>query len=263
MEKWPTCARQPAEHSGLRLVFEDDFDGLLDRGKWSPYYLPHWSSEPLREARHRVEGGRLVLAVDPDDPPWCPEFDGDVRVAALQTGQFSGPLGGSAGQHRFRPELRVRRERPTERLYLPRFGMIVVRARTFLAPGDLASLYLIGFEERPEDSGEITVFEIFGGNVGADGAMVGHGVKAINDPRLVTDFREPRLPIEVGDWHEYAIVWQRDGIRFLLDGHLLGDTRQSPAYPMQLMLTCYRLEGTGGEGPRLEVDYVRGYAPAP
>ena len=148
-----------------------------------------------------------------------------------------------------------------ERLYTLQEGQIVVRVRAAIFPGDLVSLYLIGFEDSPQDSGEITVFEIFGHHVHQDGVVVGRGVKKINDPRLSSEFIESKLPISVADWHEYSIDWTKEGVSFFLDGRPTGTTAQSPSYPMQLMLTCYRLEKTLRDlpGPRLEVDYVRGY----
>ncbi len=81
----------------------------------------------------------------------------------------------------------MRQTRPELRLYLPVRHRIEMRARAALDPGALASLYLIGFEDHPDDSGEITVMEIFGHEVGAAGTVVRRGVKAINDPRLKTE----------------------------------------------------------------------------
>ena len=43
---------------------------------------------PLRARR-----GGLRLLIEADQEPWCPEFDGEVRVSSLQTGVFAGPVG--------------------------------------------------------------------------------------------------------------------------------------------------------------------------
>ena len=254
--------RSPKERGGLRLVFDEDFDQPeLNLRRWSPYYLPHWSAAEPEQARYIIEEDRLVLRVDGSQPPWCPEYDGQVRVSALQTGQFSGPAGSSEGQHRFRDGLVVRRQLPAQRLFTSTYADIVIRARAHLGPTDLASLYLIGFEQQARDSGEITVFEIFGRNVDKDSVVVGRGIKAIRDPRLRDEFFESAFPIRIDQWHEYAISWRPDGVRCFLDGQEIGRSLQSPNYPMQLMLTCYRLEPAdeGAAPPLLEVDYVRGY----
>lgn len=260
--KLPLMPPAPPPVGDWHMVFDDDFDGPLDRRRWSPFYLPHWRLLPPEPARHRIDNSSLVLTIEPDQAPWCPEFDGEIRVSALQSGHFSGAVGSVTGQHRFRPDLLVRRDWPDEHLFTLHHGALGIRARCRLGPSDLASLYLIGFEERPEDSGEITVFEIFGRAVDADSAVVGRGVKAINDPRLVTDFIEDRLPINVADWHDYGFVWTTDGVQFFVDGQPVGRTDQSPDYPLQLMLTCYRLETTAEAPPRLEVDCVRAWEAA-
>src|ERR687888_251062 len=64
-----------------------------------------------------------------DQPPWCPEFDGQTRVSSLQTGVFAGPVGSPVGQSRFRPGLVVRQAQQPARLYTPQYGLFELRAR--------------------------------------------------------------------------------------------------------------------------------------
>src|SRR3954469_3655975 len=83
------------------LDFEDTFDGeRLDESHWLPHYLPQWSSRTASAARFVQAGGGLVLRIDADQPPWCPELDRATRVSSLQTGVFAGPVGSTIGQHR-------------------------------------------------------------------------------------------------------------------------------------------------------------------
>ena len=261
----PTGAARDKLIPGYRLVFDEDFDGQqLDARRWIPHHLPHWSSSDKSRASYRIFGGSLVLFIGENQPCWCPEFDGNVRVSALQTGRRSGKLGTVFGQHRFRPGLRVRETQIEERLYTPIYGRIVLRARARLAASSLASLYLIGFEEIPQNSGEITVMEVFGKSIDSDGAVVGRGLKNINDDRLRTDFTETKLPISIEDWHVYEADWSQNGVKFLLDGELIGSAAQSPDYAMQLMLTLYDLSPEGSvhdPSPEFEIDYIRGYEP--
>jgi hypothetical protein len=92
-----------------KLLFADDFDEpFLNLENWFPYYLPHWSSQERTRARYQIQDSYLRLSVDNDQQPWCPEFDGDVKVSNLQTGHWSGPAGSPQGQHRFRSGLVVR-----------------------------------------------------------------------------------------------------------------------------------------------------------
>ena len=132
------------------LEFSDDFRGpTLDRSKWLPYYVPHWSSRAASAATAQTGLDGLFLTIAPEQQPWLPQFDGDIRVSSLQTGEFAGPLGSDIGQLRFKPGLTVREEQPTERLYGPLYGRFEMRARMELHPGQMAALWMIGFEEEP------------------------------------------------------------------------------------------------------------------
>jgi hypothetical protein len=122
--------------SGYELEFEDTFDGdALDPHRWIPHYLPQWSTRTRSAARYEVGGGSLRLLIEADQPPWCPELDGDVRVSSIQTGVFAGPLGSGVGQHRFNPRAVVREAQPNARLYTPHAVGIVVVAVACRSPG--------------------------------------------------------------------------------------------------------------------------------
>jgi hypothetical protein len=250
----------------FELEFEDTFDGdELDRSRWLPWYLPHWSSRERAAARYELGGGSLRLLVEEDQQPWCPELDGEVRVSSLQTGAFAGPVGSPLGQHRFHPAAVVREEQEAVRLYTPCYGRIELHARGTDDPTAMVALWLIGYEDEPERSGELCVFEQLGRDVEPGRARVGMGVHPFGDPRLEDDFARVPLELDVRDLHEYAAEWTPDGVDFLVDGRLVRRTAQSPAYPMQLMLGLYELpspEGSGRTGPYpkvFDVDAVRGY----
>jgi hypothetical protein len=244
------------------LEFSDDFRGpALDRSKWLPYYAPHWSSRAATAADATTGPDGLTLTIGPTQVPWLPEIDGSIRVSSIQTGEWAGPLGAKEGQHRFNPALRVREEQPTERLYVPHYGRFEMRARMDLRAGQLGALWMIGFEEdAPEQSGEITIMEIFGDSIDATSAELGHGIKAINDPALTTDFAAPRLAFSPAEFHVYAAQWDASGVSFYLDGNLLRRVEQSPDYPMQFMLNVYELKPGTGAPPRMTVDWFRGYS---
>jgi hypothetical protein len=265
MDLIPPAPRYDEEIPGYCLAFSDDFnEKTLDLGRWVPHYLPHWSSRARSSPSYHLYDSSLVLFISEDQGPWCPEFDGELRVSALQTGQFSGDLGSKIGQHRFNKEVCVREIQTTMRLFTPLYGRIVLRARAKMLTNSLVSLFLIGFEEIPENSGEITVMEVFGHDVHSDGVIIGRGIKSINDDRLETEIVKTKLPIRITDWHIYAMDWSRDGVKFYLDNELISSSDQSPRYTMQLMLTFYQLSSQNGAGhnPRaeFEIDYVRGYA---
>ncbi len=245
----------PDDHHGYRLEFADDFRGAeLDRSKWLPHYLPQWSSRAASAARYRLTPEGLELTIAPEQRPWCPEFDGAVRVSSLQTGVRSGLLGFPDGQHRFNPQVRVREIQAEQRLYVPLHGRFELRARLSLGPGQLGALWAVGFEDRPERSGEITIMEIFGDTIDADGAVLGYGIKQVNDPALTTEFHQDRLAFDPAQFHLYAAEWSPAGVDFFLDGRRLRRSAQSPAYPMQFMLNVYELSRRGSaavDGGRL------------
>jgi hypothetical protein len=225
---------------GWTLEFEDDFDGPdLDRSRWLPHHLPQWSSTAQSAARYELADGCLHLRIDADQQPWCPEFDGDTRVSSVQTGVFAGPPGSTIGQHRFEPDVVVREAQASRRLYTPQYGAFVLRARADLDPDSMAALWMIGYEDEPERSGEICICEIFGSDVTADAARIGMGVHPFGDHDLVDDFEKVDITIDIRQFHEYAAVWTPGRITFHVDGVQVRAVDQAPDYPMQFMLGVY------------------------
>ena len=242
---------------------EDQFDGdELDGSLWLPYYLPQWSSATRSAARYELVDGCLDLLIEADQVPWCPEYDGETRTSSLQTGVFSGPVGSTIGQHRFNPTAVVRQEQRNVRLYTPQFGVFVLRARALDHPRCMVSLWMVGYEDRPERSAEICVFEIFGEDVGRHHSAVGMGVHPFGDPTMRDDFERVRAAIDARDFHEYAAEWTPRSVNFFIDGEQVKSVDQSPQYPMQLMLGFYELGGTRPDGPypkRFTIDWFRAY----
>ncbi len=256
-----------ARRAGYELEFEDTFDdAALNRAHWIPHYLPQWSNRQRSAARYAIAGGCLRLLIEANQPPWCPEFDGSVRVSSLQTGLFAGPLGTTIGQHRFNPEAVVREEQENLRLYTPQYGLIEMRAKALDDPRTMVALWMIGYEDEPERSAEICICEIFGRDVGEDQVKVGTGVHPFGDPRIVDDFSVDTLKIDARRFHVYAAEWTAERITFLADGQPIRTVQQSPAYPMQLMLGVYEFPDEMSAPPAaypkvFTVDYVRGYQP--
>jgi hypothetical protein len=250
---------------GYVLDVEDRFEGeALDRSLWLPVYLPHWSSA-ASAARYELTDGRLHLLIEAEQQPWCPEFDGPTRVSSLQTGVYAGPVGSSIGQHQFHPAAVVREAQRNERLFTPQYGVFALRARAIDDPSCMVSLWMIGYEDRPERSAEICVCEIFGKKVEAGSAAIGMGVHPFGDPTIVDDFDEVRLPIDVREFHDYAAQWTPDRVVLFVDGVPVRAVNQSPRYPMQFMLGIYEFgdpDPSSGPYPkRFTVDWFRAYRP--
>lgn len=260
----------PPEKPGYRLEFHDEFDGeTLDTRKWLMFYLPHWSSRARSRPNYVIENGCLVLQITSDQQPWCPEFDGGVKCSSIQTGEFAGPPGSPFGQHRFNPACTVRQDQENIRLYTPQYGYFEMRARGVNSPGNHVALWMIGFEDVPEHSGEIAVFEIMGSTVTPVSSQVGHGVRRWGDPNLIDEFYEEFFPIDATQFHVYAVEWTPDRLDFYIDNRKIKSSRQSPDYPMQFMLSIYELPSNGegeqgqsaGYPKQFVIDYFRAYQP--
>ena len=257
----------PSSKRGYTLEFNDDFSGhQLDTAKWLPYYLPQWSSRQLAAARYSLRGSCLPLHIEADQNPWCPDYDGAVRVSSLQTGCFAGSAGSTVGQHRFNPHLVVKEEQPVSTNYAPQFGYFESRLKAVPVPGYMVALWMIGFESSPEQSAEICICEIFGAEVTSEQATVGYGLHPFGDALIRDEFYKDVFQIDVAQYHVYAAEWRSEHVEFFLDNRSIRTIHQSPRYPMQFMLGIYEIpnqlsaESRPDMWPKtFEVDYVRGY----
>lgn len=222
------------------LEFDETFDGdALAPERWLPYYLPQWSSREQAAARHELRAGALHLRIHPDQPPWCPEFDGSSRASSIQTGVFAGEVGSGVGQHRFNPAAVVREAQQPQRLYTPHFARIELRAKVTADPRKMSALWMIGYEDAPERSAELCLMEIFGRDVHDDHTLVGVGIHPFGDPSVTDDFEQVRVPVDAREWQRYALEWSPEGVVFSVNGAEVKRVEQSPDYPMQLMLSLY------------------------
>jgi hypothetical protein len=257
----------PERPDGLRLVFEDDFDGAdLDSAVWLSHYLPAWSSRAATAATYEVRDSCLHLTIPPDQGLWCAEdHTPPLRVSGIQSGNFSGPVGSTVGQQPYRAGLTVREEQETFWGWTPDHGYIELRARAVVTPRSMVAFWMVGLEDRPQRSAEICVAEVFGNAVRAgESTAVGMGLHSFRDPDVDEDFEAVRLPIDVAEFHTYAVDWTADRAAFLVDGRLVRTCSGPPSYPVQMMLAVFDFpaESTGDDAhavPSLVVDYLRGY----
>jgi Glycosyl hydrolases family 16 len=257
------------DRSAFELEFDEAFDGPnLDEGRWVAAYLPHWSTPGRSAARYAIGDGWLRLLIEADQPPWCPELDGQLRVSSIQTAEFAGPVGSTIGGHHFREDAVVRSAQVNRSLYTPRYGLIELRCRALDDPRSMVAIWMIGVGDTREHSGEICIAEIFGRDVGPSGARVGMGIHPFGDPAMVDDFIQVDLAIDVREPHSYSAAWHPDGVAWYVNDRLVRVVDGSPDYPMQLILSLYEFPPDDGEErspadyPKVfEVDWVRGYRP--
>ena len=250
-----------------RLIFAEEFDAPdLDRSVWLPHYLPHWSSRAQTAATYDIRDSCLHLRIPPDQGLWCgDDHRPPLRVSGIQSGNLAGPLGSTVGQQAYRDGLTVREEQEPFRGWTPGPGYIEIRARGIVTPRSMVAFWMVGLEDRPERAGEICVTEMFGNAVvPGESTAVGMGLKALRDPALADDFEAVRLPIDIGEFHTYAVDWTPERAAFYVDGDLIRSCPRPPTYPMQMMLAAFDFPemSAGDDGdavPLLVVDYLRGY----
>jgi hypothetical protein len=234
------------------LGVDEQFEGReLDRSRWLPFYLPQWAGRDRSRAHYRLVDGHLELFIAEDQLPWLPDIEPDLRVSSLQTGCFAGPVGSSVGQHRTNVAMTVVEDQPVERLITPMFGVVELRARWNPRDDYMVALWMIGFEEEPDQSAEICVCEIFGSEAATDAALIGMGIRPFGDPALTDDFEKIPASIDISEAHDYAALWTPHGVTFYIDGQPTKHTEQAPQYPMQLMLNIYDF---GGDPDRSSAD---------
>lgn len=262
----------PLEKAGYVLEFHDEFDdATLAPNKWLPLYLLHWSSRAATTPFYEIKEGALTLQIVEGQAPWCPEFDGEVRATSIQTGTFSGAVGSTIGQHRFSEQCLVREAQTNTQLYTPQYGYFEIRAKGLSSHGNHVSLWMIGYEDLPERSGEIAFFEIVGSRTTPTAATIGYGVRPWADPALRDEFYEESFALNATDYHLYGVEWTPTHIDFYLDNRPIRTIAQSPAYPMQFMLSIYEHPFAGAwSGPfnptapypkTFTIDYFRAYQP--
>ncbi|PPK97506.1 glycosyl hydrolase family 16 [Kineococcus xinjiangensis] len=252
----------------FELEREDLFEGAeLDSSLWIPHYLPQWSSREASRARYVLGDGTLRLCIEEDQQPWCPEFDGQLRVSNLQTGVLAGPLGSREGQHRFNPDVVVREAQAPRLLYTPHYGRFELRAKALADPRCMVALWMIGVEDVSEHSAEICVMEVFGRDVEPHRARVGMGVHPFGDPRISDEFEAVPLDLDAREFHTYAVDWLPGRVEFAVDGRPVKVVHQAPDYPMQFMLDVFEFrDQPAGDEPHpypkeFVVDSFRGYRP--
>ncbi|MDF1478708.1 glycoside hydrolase family 16 protein [Leifsonia sp. H3M29-4] len=213
----------------------DRFDGpALDARTWLDAYLPHWTTPERSLARYELGGDGIRLRIDADQPAWLPAT-GLMRVSALQTGTFSGPVGDAVGQDRPRDDLRVVTAVPPRRLWAGRSGRVEVTVSASPDPTCMLGIWLIGEERRPEESGEICIAELFGSSA----STVRLGIKPHHDPRLREDVRDIPIDFDFTGPHRYGAQWGDGVSRILIDGEVVAEFRQAPPYPQQLMIALF------------------------
>ena len=132
---------------GYTLLMHDDFDeNHLNTDYWRPTYLPQWRSRRKALPNYRIQDSTLTLYIADTQEPWCPKWNGSIRVSNLQTGVFSGDVGSSTGQYHFAEGLIIQEFQPKELKITPLYGYIECRGRCHISKENVAVLWMVGVD---------------------------------------------------------------------------------------------------------------------
>ena len=263
----------PVDKPGYRLIFQDEFDGeTLDDSRWVPQYLSSWAQKPeLAEPTYIMENGLMRLQIFAETQPWCPEYDGETVVSGFTTGDRN-------ALHNWNGTNAVRNPVEMQSTHLNQYGYYEIRAKGQSGSARHAAWWLLGFEDVPDESAEIDIFEILGNN----SHKVPVNFHAWNDPdapdgggfsytNRQMDFHE--------EFHIYGFNWIEGGgqgeapdkMEFYVDGVKTGERNVNIDYPVLQLFSLYEKRAGGWTGIWLpkpypntfDIDYVRVYKLVP
>lgn len=263
----------PVDKPGYRLIFQDEFDGeTLDDSRWVPQYLSSWAQKPeLAEPTYIMENGLMRLQIFAETQPWCPEYDGETVVSGFTTGDRN-------ALHNWNGTNAVRNPVEMQATHLNQYGYYEIRAKGQSGSARHAAWWLLGFEDVPDESAEIDIFEILGNN----SHKVPVNFHAWNDPdapdgggfsytNRQMDFHE--------EFHIYGFNWIEGGgqgeapdkMEFYVDGVKTGERNVNIDYPVLQLFSLYEKRAGGWTGIWLpkpypntfDIDYVRVYKLVP
>ena len=263
----------PVDKPGYRMIFQDEFDGeTLDDSRWVPQYLSSWAQKPeLAEPTYIMENGLMRLQIFAETQPWCPEYDGETVVSGFTTGDRN-------ALHNWNGTNAVRNPVEMQATHLNQYGYYEIRAKGQSGSARHAAWWLLGFEDVPDESAEIDIFEILGNN----SHKVPVNFHAWNDPdapdgggfsytNRQMDFHE--------EFHIYGFNWIEGGgqgeapdkMEFYVDGVKTGERNVNIDYPVLQLFSLYEKRAGGWTGIWLpkpypntfDIDYVRVYKLVP
>lgn len=254
----------PIEKEGYRLIFHDEFDGKqLDNSKWIPEYLPSWpKNRSVCTPTYKIENGVIRLYIDKDSRN---EFDPGMYISGIMTAS-------RAGMHHYDPKKKVQHEITTEATQLNQYGYYEMRAKMQKGGGVHCAWWLIGFEDDPEQTCEIDIFEILGTDVDRIYSTV-HSWKdsTIQYHTESPWFADKKLSEE---FHVYGFDWTPQGVTVYVDGIQVMKHAAAIRYPLVQILSFYdnrkaKDAWTGTYDPAIpypksfDIDYVRLYKKIP
>lgn len=255
-----------SELTNYRLVYHDEFNqARLDETKWYPYRLPHWTTPATvsgSQAKYTINNGVLTLTTE-EQIAWSP-WDQNNVFSTLMTGEYAGQAGSKDGLHEFGNCIQLDEcvvspqfSNLSVQLGVFRYGYFELRAK---APaGSRASWWMVGFEDDPQHSAEIDVFEYNAAKPTQWGSKCVHfGIHAWEDSNIVGEsfyFGDDCTNYQT--WNTYGLLWLPDHITLYVNGVPVKTIEQSPRYKMVTILDAARWSTEPHN--QFEIDYFRVY----
>lgn len=254
----------PLEKEGYRLIFHDEFDGEeIDRSKWIPEYLPSWPQDrSVCQPTYEMKDGILRLVIDKDSKN---EFDPGMYISGFMSASRT-------GMHHYDPKRKALHDIKTEATQLNQYGYYEMRAKMQAGGGVHCAWWLIGFEDNPNQTCEIDIFEI----LGTDVDRIWSTVHSWKDSTITYHTEHPWFANKKlsEEFHVYGFDWTPEGVAVYVDGIPVMSHRAAIAYPLVQIISLYDNRAakdawTGTYDPTVpypksfDIDYIRLYKKIP
>lgn len=254
----------PLEKEGYRLIFHDEFDGKeIDRTKWIPEYLPSWPKDrSVCSPTYEMKDGIIKLVIDKNSKN---EFDKGMYISGFMSASRT-------GLHHYDPKKKALHQIKTEATQINQYGYYEMRAKMQKGGGVHCAWWLIGFEDDPNQSCEIDIFEILGTDVDKIWATV-HSWK---DSTIQYHTEHPWFANKklAEEFHVYGFDWTPEGVAVYVDGVQVMKHKAEITYPLVQIISFYdnrkAKDGwTGTYDPSVpypksfDIDYLRMYKKIP
>ena len=254
----------PLEKEGYRLIFHDEFDGeKINTDKWIPEYLPSWPKDrSVCAPTYEMKNGIIRLIIDKISKN---EFDKGMHISGFMSASRT-------GLHHDDPKKKALHQIKTEATQINQYGYYEMRAKMQDGGGVHCAWWLIGFEDDPNQSCEIDIFEILGTDIN----RIWSTVHSWKDSTIQYHTEHPWFANKklAEEFHIYGFDWTPEDVTVYVDGIQVMKHKAAITYPLIQIISFYdnrkAKDGwTGTYDPTIpypksfDIDYIRMYKKIP
>lgn len=254
----------PLEKEGYRLIFHDEFDGEeINTDKWIPEYLPSWPKDrSVCAPTYEMKNGIIRLIIDKNSKN---EFDKGMHISGFMSASRT-------GLHHYDPKKKALHQIKTEATQINQYGYYEMRAKMQDGGGVHCAWWLIGFEDDPNQSCEIDIFEILGTDIN----RIWSTVHSWKDSTIQYHTEHPWFANKklAEEFHIYGFDWTPEGVTVYVDGIQVMKHKAAITYPLIQIISFYDNRNakdgwTGTYDPTIpypksfDIDYIRMYKKIP